>query len=73
MSRLKLLGLVLVVVTCLGLMWYETFAVTGVTAPVVPPGVERPTPPPAPRLSALPLDQADIDLFGRLHPTWSAF
>ena len=73
MKSVRALATVAVVAAVLGLMWYQAFAVTGVTAPVVPPGVERPAPPPAPQLSALPMEQADIDLFARLHPVWSAF
>jgi hypothetical protein len=57
----------------LGLMWYQTFEVTGVTAAVVPPGVERPAAPPVPDLAPVPVGQANIDLFARAHPVWSGF
>jgi hypothetical protein len=73
MKGLKALVLIVVVAALLGVMWYQAFAVTGVIGPVAPPGVGRPAPPPAPKLSALPMEQADIDLFGRVHPVWSAF
>jgi hypothetical protein len=73
MNGLKGLAVALVVAAVLGLMWYQAFAVTGVTAPVVPAGVDRPAPPPAPKLTPLPMEQSDLDLFGRLHPVWSAF
>jgi hypothetical protein len=73
MKGLKTLAVIVAVAAVLGVMWYQTFAVTGVIGPAAPPGVGRPTPPPAPKLSALLMDQADIDLFGRVHPVWSAF
>jgi len=73
MKGLKTLVVTVLVVAALGMMWYQAFAVTGVIGSVAPPGVERPAPPPAPKLSALPMEQADIELFGRLHPVWSAF
>ncbi len=55
----------------LGLMWFQAFELTGVTADVVPPGAERPAPPPAPELTDLPTSQANIDLFASAHPVWS--
>jgi len=73
MKGLRSLAVIVVAAVVLGLMWYQAFAVTGVTAPVVSPGVERSAPPPAPELPALPMEQADIDLFARVHPVWSAF
>jgi len=73
MKGLKGAATVLVVVAVLGLMWYQAFALTGVTARVAAPGVDRPAPPPAPELPPLPLEQADIELFGRVHPVWTAF
>ena len=73
MRGLKRLAVIVAVAVLLGVMWYQAFAVTGVIRPVAPPGIERPAPPPAPTLSALPMEQSDIDLFGRLHPLWSAF
>jgi len=73
MKGLKALVAIVAVAALLGVMWYQAFAVTGVIGPVAPRGIERPAPPPAPKLSALPMDQADIDLFGRVHPVWSAF
>ncbi|MBM3473087.1 MAG: hypothetical protein FJX75_07475 [Armatimonadetes bacterium] len=73
MKGLKRVAAIVAVAVLLGVMWYQAFAVTGVIGPVTPPGIERPAPPPAPKLSALPMEQADIDLFGRLHPVWSAF
>ena len=62
-----------VFVVVLAAMWYHTFQVTGVTAEVVPDGVERPVPPPAADLTPLPMAQADIDLFAGAHPVWSAY
>jgi hypothetical protein len=53
-------------------MWYEAFHITGVTAPVVPPGVQRPGPPRPPALPPLARGQANVELFGRAHPEWSA-
>jgi len=73
MKGLKGLVIAVVAVAVLGLMWYQAFALTGVTARVVPPGVDRPAPPPAPELTPLSLESADIELFGRSHPVWSAF
>jgi hypothetical protein len=73
MKGLRTLAMAVVVVAVLGLMWYQAFSLTGVTARVATPGATRPAPPPAPELSPLPLDQADIDLFARVHPVWTAF
>ena len=53
-------------------MWYQAFEVTGVTSPVVPPGVRRPAPPDAPDLTPLPADAVDLERFRRDYPVWSA-
>lgn len=71
-ARLRSLAWVLLFGVALGLMWYQTFEVTGVKADVVPAGAERPAPAPPPELANLPTDQADIDLFASAHPVWSA-
>lgn len=71
-ARLRSVAWVVLFGVALGLMWYQTFEVTGVTADVVPAGADRAAPPPAPELADLPRDQADIDLFASAHPVWSA-
>jgi len=72
-ARFRSVAAAAVFVVVLAAMWYHTFEVTGVTAEVVPDGVERPVPPPAADLAPLPMEQADIDLFASAHPVWSAF
>ncbi len=70
-ARLRSVGWVVLFGVALGLMWYQTFEVTGVTADVVPPTADRLPPPPAPELADLPTGQANMDLFASAHPVWS--
>jgi hypothetical protein len=62
----------LLAVAVLTLLWYQTFAVTGVTTPVVPPGTQRPQPPPAPALTALPTAEMPLEQLAERYPIWSA-
>jgi hypothetical protein len=69
--RIRSVALYVLFAVALGLMWFQAFELTGVTADVVPPGADRPAPPPAPELSSLPTSQANIDLFASAHQVWS--
>jgi len=73
--RPELRSVILVIVLAVALvgMWYQTFKITGVTAQVAPAQAERMAPPAPPRLTPLATETANVELFGRAHPAWSAF
>ena len=64
--------LVAVFAVVLGLMWAQTFAVTGVNAKAATPGADRPEAPEVPELPELPEEKPDLDALPEKAPIWSA-
>jgi len=72
MKAAKWVATIVVVAVVLGFLWYEAFAVTGVTGPVVRAGVERPTPPP-PKLASVSAGTGNLELYHQAHGVWSGY